>query len=136
MNLPNVQSIPENPLLQVHDPLSQVPSFLQASSASHINSGHVPSLPNATPPGQGVEEVVGLPLNTYIKELSSIFCSNYKICILDSRVESVQDFLIKLDMKPCMHLVEISIFSLNHVIIRLTKIMKNLLEHLKICTFN
>ena len=25
-------------------------------------------------------------------------------------VESVQDFLIKLDMKPCMHLVEISIF--------------------------
>ena len=28
----------------------------------------------------------------------------------DSAVESVQDFLIKLDMKPCMHLVEISIF--------------------------
>ena len=27
-------------------------------------------------------------------------------------IESVQDFLIKLDMKPCMHLVEISIFSL------------------------
>ena len=26
-------------------------------------------------------------------------------------VESVQDFLIKLDMKPRMHLVEISIFS-------------------------
>ena len=38
-------------------------------------------------------------------------------------LESVQDFLIKLDMKPCMHLVEISIFSLNLVIIRLTKIM-------------
>ena len=38
-------------------------------------------------------------------------------------VESVQDFLIKLDMKPCMHLVEISIFSLNLVIVRLTKIM-------------
>ena len=50
-------------------------------------------------------------------------------------VESVQDFLIKLDMKPCMHLVEISIFSLNHVIVRLTKIMNNLLEHLKIRTF-
>ena len=28
-------------------------------------------------------------------------------------LESVQDFLIKLDMKQCMHLVEISIFSLN-----------------------
>ena len=39
------------------------------------------------------------------------------LCIL----ESVQDFLIKLDMKPCMHLVETSIFSLNHVIVRLPK---------------
>ena len=33
---------------------------------------------------------------------------------MDFILESVQDFLIKLDMKPCMHLVEISIFSLNH----------------------
>ena len=32
-------------------------------------------------------------------------------------------FLIKLDMKPCMHLVEISIFLLNLVIVRLTKAM-------------
>ena len=39
------------------------------------------------------------------------------------RLESVQDFLIKLDMKPCMHLVEISILSQNIVNIRLTKIM-------------
>ena len=38
-------------------------------------------------------------------------------------LESVQDFLIKLDMKPCMHLVETSIFSLNPVIIRPTNIM-------------
>ena len=51
-------------------------------------------------------------------------------------LESVQDFLIKLDMKPCMHLVEISIFSLNHVIVRLTKIMNNLLKHLKILVFS
>ena len=50
-------------------------------------------------------------------------------------LESVQDFLIKLDMKPCVHLVEISIFSLNHVIIRLTQIMNNFLKHLKIRTF-
>ena len=38
-------------------------------------------------------------------------------------IETVQDFLIKLDIKPLMHLLEISIFSLNNVILRLTKIM-------------
>mgnify|MGYP007023062567 CR=1 FL=1 len=38
-------------------------------------------------------------------------------------LESIKYFLIKLDMKPCLHLVEISIFSLNLVIVRLTKIM-------------
>ena len=38
-------------------------------------------------------------------------------------LESVQDFLIKLDIKPPMHLLEISTFSLNNVIVRLTKIM-------------
>ena len=65
--LPNVQSIPENPLLQLHDPSdSQVPAFLQAL-ASHANAGHVPSLSNAFSPGQGfkgspgVAEVIGLP---------------------------------------------------------------------------
>ena len=36
-----------------------------------------------------------------------------------SRVESLQDFLIKLDMKPRMHLVEISIISLNNVTVTL-----------------
>ena len=38
-------------------------------------------------------------------------------------LETVQDFLIKLNIKPIMHLVKISIFSLNLVIIRPTKIM-------------
>ena len=38
-------------------------------------------------------------------------------------LESVQDFLIKLDIKPLMRLSEISTFSLNNVIVRLTKIM-------------
>ena len=33
-------------------------------------------------------------------------------------VESLQDFLIKFDMKPCIHVMEISIFSLYHVIVR------------------
>ena len=50
-------------------------------------------------------------------------------------VESFQDFLIELDMNPRMHLVETSIFSLNNVTVRLTKIMNNLLEHLKILIF-
>ena len=31
-----------------------------------------------------------------------------------SGVETVQDFLIKLGIKPLMHLLEISIFSLNN----------------------
>jgi hypothetical protein len=44
-------------------------------------------------------------------------------------------FLIELGMKLCMHIVEISIFSLNNVTVRLTKIMNNLLEHLKILIF-
>ena len=35
-------------------------------------------------------------------------------------------------MKPRMHILKISIFSLNHVIVRFTKIMNNLLKHLKI----
>ena len=39
------------------------------------------------------------------------------------RIETLQDFLIKLGIKPLMHLLEISIFSLNNVIVRLTKIM-------------
>ena len=38
-------------------------------------------------------------------------------------LESVRDFLIKLDIKPLMHLLEKSTFSLNEVIVRLTKIM-------------
>ena len=40
-----------------------------------------------------------------------------------SVIESVQDFLIKLDIKPLTHLLEISTFSLSNVIVRLTKIM-------------
>ena len=38
-------------------------------------------------------------------------------------LDTVQDFLIKLGIKPHMHLWEISIFSLNNVIVRPTKIM-------------
>ena len=38
-------------------------------------------------------------------------------------LHTIQDFLIKLGIKPHMHLWEISIFSLNNVIVRPTKIM-------------
>ena len=50
-------------------------------------------------------------------------------------LETVQDFLIKLDIKPLMHLLKISIFSLNNDILRLTKIMNNLVKDCKIRTF-
>ena len=40
--------------------------------------------------------------------------------------DTIQDFLCKLGIKPHMHLVEISIFSLNHAIARPTKIIKDL----------
>ena len=38
-------------------------------------------------------------------------------------LETVQDFLIKLGIKALMYLLEIIIFSLNNVILRLNKIM-------------
>jgi hypothetical protein len=44
-----------------------------------------------------------------------------------SKIDTVKDFL--LDMKQYMHRLEISIFSLNNVTFRLTKIINNLLEH-------
>ena len=50
-------------------------------------------------------------------------------------LDTVQDFLIKLGIKLRLHILKISIFSLNHVIIRPTKIMNNLLKVCKICTF-
>ena len=48
-----------------------------------------------------------------------------KSLLLTCLLETVQDFLIKLGIKPllCIYLLEISIFSLNDVILRLAKIM-------------
>ena len=54
---------------------------------------------------------------------------------LPTILETVQDFLIKLGIKPLMHLLEISIFSLNNDLVRLTKIMNNLVKDLKILSF-
>ena len=57
-----------------------------------------------------------------------------KVSLTTCTLELFQD-LMELDMKPCMHLVEISIFLLYDVTVRLVKIMNNLLEHLKILIF-
>ena len=51
------------------------------------------------------------------------------------KLETVQDFLIKLDIKPLMHLLKIIIFSLNIDIVRLTKILNNLVRDLKKQTY-
>ena len=54
---------------------------------------------------------------------------------MECTVESVKDFLSKLGIKTRMHLVEISISSLNHVFVRLNKIMNNIVKDRKILTF-
>ena len=50
----------------------------------------------------------------YLEDNDMIPCD--MVVLSTSQVESFQDFLIKLDMKPLKHLVEIRIFSLNNVI--------------------
>ena len=57
----------------------------------------------------------------YLEDNDMIPCD--MVVLSTSQVESFQDFLIRLYMKVCIYIVEISIFSLNSVIIRLTKIM-------------
>ena len=49
----------------------------------------------------------------YLEDNDMIPCD--MVVLSTSQVESFQDFLIRLYMKPRMHLVEISIFSLNSV---------------------
>ena len=61
--------------------------------------------------------------------------SDKKFCLTYWIVETAQDFLIKLDIKPLMHILEISIFSLYNDLLRLTKIMNNLVKDLKILRF-
>ena len=60
------------------------------------------------------------------KKEKGVHCSFQSFLFVSGQMatlESVQDFLIKLDIKPLMHLLEISTFSLKNVIGRLTKIM-------------
>ena len=54
-------------------------------------------------------------------ELFTKTCYNQIQCPL----ETVQGFLIKLGIKPRMRVLEISIFSLNHVIVRPTNSVKD-----------
>jgi hypothetical protein len=51
---------------------------------------------------------------------------NVNFVYADFGLEFFQDFLFTLDMKQRLHLVEISIFSINNFTVRLTKIMNNL----------
>ena len=62
--------------------------------------------------------------------ICTMYCT-YQRYVLDT----VQDFLIKLGIEPLMHLLEISIFSINNDLVRLTKIMNNLIKDLKILMF-
>ena len=61
----------------------------------------------------------GFKVNAYIHLLLHCSTMNARTYSLDT----VQDFLSKLGINPPMHLLEIGIFSLNHVIVRPTKIM-------------
>ena len=76
--------------------------------------------------------------NTHTKKIHTWETTNRKprIGLLFTlyALDTVQDFLIKLGIKPRLHILKVSIFSLNHVIVRLTKIMNNLLGHLKTFT--
>ena len=65
--------------------------------------------------------------NATTTPLANLLCSlRHIVCTprASPPLETVQDFLCKLCMKPHVHLVEISIFSLNDVIVRPTKIIK------------
>ena len=58
--------------------------------------------------------------STWTKIKTNIRHQGYQLVQLGTcLIESVQDFLIKLDIKPLMHLLERTTFSLNNVIDRL-----------------
>ena len=57
----------------------------------------------------------------------------YLLCCIARPLDTIQDFSCKLGMKPGVHLLEISIYSLCHVIVRPTKIIKDLLKDHKFC---
>ena len=54
---------------------------------------------------------------------STVLSHHQRNCHQRWTLESFQDFLIEFDMKAHMHLVKITIFSLNNITVRPTKIM-------------
>ena len=77
-----------------------------------------------------LEKCISTSNPTFLTTAVHSICAYLSFCLW--AVKSFQDFLIKLDMKPLMHLLEISIFSLNIDIVRLTKTMNNVVNDLKI----
>ena len=71
----------------------------------------------------GTEYVLNMLLRIIVTLNLDFFVNTYI-----ANLDTIQDFLYKLGMKPYMDLVEISIFSLIHVIGRPTKIPKELCE--------
>ena len=59
------------------------------------------------------------------KETSSLSGNKVYLLIDSFSLDTFQDFLIAVHMKPHMDLLEISISSLNHVIVRPTKTPKS-----------
>ena len=70
----------------------------------------------------------------YTQKLKIIF-TFLSVVVLQATVDTVQDFLIKLGIKPHLHLWKISFFSLYNDLVRLTKIMNNHVKDLKILGF-
>ena len=72
----------------------------------------------------------------YSKGIKSFLKTHFAISKRERLVlHTVQGFLIKLGIKLCLHILEINIFSLSHVILRPTKSMNNLVKDVKIRTF-
>ena len=63
------------------------------------------------------------------KRICTEFTDCYELKEEIGRGGTVQDFFIKLVIKPLMHLLEISIFSINNDIVRLTKIMNRAVKN-------
>ena len=76
----------------------------------------------------------------YLYKISLLYCLQVHkhvdlFSIFSHDTYSIKDFLIKLGIKPLMHLLEISIFSLNNDIATLTKIMNNPAKDFKTLSF-
>ena len=71
----------------------------------------------------GIKELLKTQVACVISEDKNCTDVNRQHHLATYVLDTVQDFLIKLGIKPRMHLLEIGIFSLYHVIVRPTKIM-------------